>query len=134
MQPPCEVVVSQVLPSFRFLVAKELVTKYHYSQVEAAKKVGTTQAAISQYFDSKRGRRWSKKSNLLSAMKPVAASTARQIATQQVSMVDSIQLFCLFCQSMKRGVVCRIHRDEASLPEGCSVCRSFHYYGKRRSN
>ena len=124
MHPPCELVVRQVLPSFRFLVAKELVTKYHYSQTEAAKKVGITQAAISQYFDSKRGRRWATQSHLLSAIKPVAVSTAEQIAKGGVSIVDSIRLFCLFCQSMKEGPVCTIHRREYLLPKTCLACKT----------
>jgi predicted transcriptional regulator len=123
LHPPCEVVVTQVLPSFRFLVAKELVTKYHYSQSDAAKRVGTTQAAISQYFDSKRGRRWSKQSNLLSTIKPFALSTAKQIAKGEVSMVDTIQLFCMFCQSIKRGPVCSIHRHDSLLPKTCAICK-----------
>jgi len=124
LHPPCEVVVSQVLPSFRFLVAKELVRKHHYSQSEAAKRVGTTQAAISQYFDSKRGQKWSSQPKLLSSLKPFAASTANQIAKGTVSMIESIQLFCTFCQTMKQGTVCHIHRQDASLPETCGVCKS----------
>lgn len=104
-------------------MAKELVTKYHYSQSEAAKRVGTTQAAISQYFDLKRGRRWAKQSDLLSAIKPFAVSTANRIAKGEVSMIDTIQLFCAFCQSMKRGNVCRIHRHDSLLPKTCAICK-----------
>lgn len=55
MRPPCEIVVKQVLPAFRALVAKDLIGKYRFSQVAAAKELGTTQAAISQYLCSKRG-------------------------------------------------------------------------------
>ena len=124
LHPPCEVVVTQVLPSYRFLVAKELVTKHHYSQSEAAKKVGTTQAALSQYFDSKRGRKWAKQVKLLSAIKPFATSTAEQIARDKVSMIDSIHLFCVFCQTMKKGAVCSIHKQESSLPKYCAACRT----------
>ena len=55
MRPPCELVVRYILPTFRSLIAKELVEKYHFSQNDAAKKLGTTQAAISHYLSSKRG-------------------------------------------------------------------------------
>ena len=55
MYPPCEVVGRFVLPIFRSLIAKELIEKYSFTQVEAAEKLGTTQAAISQYIHSKRG-------------------------------------------------------------------------------
>ncbi|MEM2922284.1 MAG: transcriptional regulator [Candidatus Bathyarchaeia archaeon] len=57
MRPPCEEIVKRMLPAFRAMVARELVKKYHYSQVQAATKLGTTQAAISQYLYSKRGGR-----------------------------------------------------------------------------
>jgi len=103
---PCEIVVRQVLPSFRFLVARELVDKHNYSQTDAAKKVGTTQAAISQYFHAKRGRRWSSQSELLHEMGPHAASVAKRIANGKVSTVDSAQLFCVLCKGLRKRGVC----------------------------
>ena len=54
MDPQCEIIGKYVLPIFRSMLAKELVQKYHLSQTEAAKKLGTTQAAVSQYLSSKR--------------------------------------------------------------------------------
>lgn len=123
MRPPCEVIVSQVLPSFRFLVAKQLVEKHRYSQTDAAKRVGTTQAAISQYFYSKRGRRWSSQSKLLSAIRPFAVSVADEIAKGKLSMVDTVEVFCALCAHLKRGVVCGIHRNDALLPKTCAVCK-----------
>jgi predicted transcriptional regulator len=98
--------VRQLLPSFRFLVAKELVENYNYSQTDAAKKVGTTQAAISMYFHAKRGRRWYSQPKLLSAMRPQAASTAKKIAHGKVSTVDSAQLFCTLCQGLRKKGIC----------------------------
>jgi predicted transcriptional regulator len=50
----CETIGKYVLPIFRALVARQLVSTYHLTQVDAAKKIGTTQAAISQYISSKR--------------------------------------------------------------------------------
>jgi len=49
-----ETISKYVMPIFRALVAKEPVTTYKLTQVEAAQKLGTTQAAISQYVNSKR--------------------------------------------------------------------------------
>jgi predicted transcriptional regulator len=98
--------VRQLLPSFRFLVAKELVDNHNYSQTDAARKVGMTQAAISQYFHAKRGRRWSSKSTLLSEIRPQATSIAKRIADGKVSRVDSAQLFCTLCQRLRKKGVC----------------------------
>jgi predicted transcriptional regulator len=50
----CETIGKYVLPVFRAFVAKELVNNHKFTQVEAAQKLGTTQAAISQYLNSKR--------------------------------------------------------------------------------
>jgi predicted transcriptional regulator len=103
---PCETVVRQLLPSFRYLVAKELVHNHSYSQTDAAKRVGTTQAAISQYFHAKRGRRWSSQSKLLSEIEPHAAAVAKKIAHGNASTVDSAELFCALCQGLRKKGLC----------------------------
>ena len=54
MSARCETIGKYVLPVFRSLVAKELINTYHLTQVEAAKRLKTTQAAVSQYINSKR--------------------------------------------------------------------------------
>ncbi len=51
----CELVTRYIMPAVRALVASILVSKYGLTQVEAARKMGTTQAAISYYLNSKRG-------------------------------------------------------------------------------
>jgi len=51
----CEIVVRYILPLFRSVVAKTLIEKHKFTQGEAAEKLGTTQAAISQYIYLKRG-------------------------------------------------------------------------------
>ena len=57
MNPRCEAIGKYVVPLFRSLVAKELINTYNLTQVEAAHRLGTTQAAISQYIHSKRASR-----------------------------------------------------------------------------
>jgi len=55
MKTPCEEVIKEVIPTIRALIAKDLCLKYGFTQIEAAKKLGITQAAISQYISLKRG-------------------------------------------------------------------------------
>jgi predicted transcriptional regulator len=50
-----EVVVQDVLPAVRALVAKQLVEKHKLTQQAAAEKIGVTQAAVSQYNRELRG-------------------------------------------------------------------------------
>jgi predicted transcriptional regulator len=50
-----EIVVQDVLPAVRALVAKQLVEKHKLTQQAAAEKIGVTQAAVSQYNRELRG-------------------------------------------------------------------------------
>jgi len=50
-----EVVVQDVLPAVRAIVARQLVEKHKLTQQAAAEKLGVTQAAVSQYSRELRG-------------------------------------------------------------------------------
>lgn len=53
MMMPCESIVKFLLPAIRAGVAKELYNKYDFNQVEIARKLGITQAAVSKYIAGK---------------------------------------------------------------------------------
>ncbi|MBI4014662.1 MAG: LysR family transcriptional regulator [Candidatus Aenigmarchaeota archaeon] len=53
----CEHFVAEILPSVRAMVARDLITRHGVSQSEAAKILGTTQPAVSQYVRRLRGRK-----------------------------------------------------------------------------
>lgn len=55
-QTPCEFMVWSGLPVIRREIAESLVTDYKLNQKQAAKKLGVTPAAISQYLSGKRGK------------------------------------------------------------------------------
>ncbi len=123
MRPPCETVVRLVLPAFRSLVAKELVEEYGFSQVDAAKELGTTQAAVSQYLGSKRGVKQLKQIESSPSIKLVVSRVASGIAKSELATIDTIGIFCDLCEALrKREVVCDLHRTSAGLPENCHVC------------
>lgn len=124
MRPPCETVVRFVLPAFRSLVAKELVEKYDFSQVDVAKKLGTTQAAISQYISSKRGEKQLKQLESLPLIRSVVSKVASGIATSELATIDTIEIFCSLCEALrKRDVVCVLHHNSAELPQNCHICK-----------
>lgn len=58
MKIPCEIIARHILPAFRSLIAKGLIDEHGFTQVAAAEKLGTTQAAISYYLSSKRGEKY----------------------------------------------------------------------------
>jgi len=125
MRPPCEPVVKLVLPAFRSLVAKELIEKYNFSQVAAAKELGTTQAAISHYLYSKRGEKRMKELEAMSSVLSMANQVASGIATQSLSPFESMLKFCELCKALRtKDLVCDMHKGFIPVPAACDVCRS----------
>jgi len=124
MRPPCEVVSQYLLPAFRSLVAKKLIKEYNFSQVETAKKLGTTQASISHYIYSKRGDKRMKQLESIPLIQSTVKEIARGIATEKISHTDSISIFCKLCATLRnQGVICNLHRDSLfSLPDVCRIC------------
>lgn len=57
MKTICEVMVNDVYPGLRALIAKNLINDFKISQKEAAELIGTTQPAISQYMRALRGKK-----------------------------------------------------------------------------
>lgn len=123
LRPPCEVVVRYLLPAFRSLVAKELVERHNLSQVASASKLGTTQAAVSQYVYSKRGKRGVSELESIPRVRSAVKRIAREIAGEESSSVETTWSFCLLCKSLREQEhVCGLHRQHASLPKNCDMC------------
>ena len=123
MRPPCEIVVRYVLPTFRSLVAKELIEKYSMSQQTAAKKLGTTQAAVSYYLYAKRGDKRMKQLESIPSIRLAANKVAKGIASENFSIIDSMTMFCELCVSLRRkDAICDLHKDFTALPNNCEAC------------
>ena len=104
MSTNCEAVAKQVLPFYRAFVAKELIEKYGCTQVQAAKKLGTTQAAISQYMTSKRGNKDTPKYDAISAdVHEAAAKIAKRMAKTDVSRDEFSAAFCDLCIALRKA-------------------------------
>ncbi len=100
MSARCESIGKFVLPVFRSLVAKELISTYHLTQVEVAKKLKTTQAAVSQYVNSKRAIKGTKEfMDILPQIQDEAKKTARQLANQEITWDAVTMDFCRLCSS-----------------------------------
>jgi predicted transcriptional regulator len=104
MSTSCESIARYLLPLYRSFVAKELIEKYNYTQVEAAKKLGTTQAAISQYMTSKRGHKGIPNyEKVASSVQEAAAKVAKRIATMEMSTEEFSASFCDLCKALQRA-------------------------------
>lgn len=102
MSTSCESVARHILPLYRSFVAKKLIEKYNYTQVQAAKKLGTTQAAISQYVTAKRGRKGIQNYNeIVPFVKSAATKVAKRIATTGMSIEEFNASFCELCRYLQ---------------------------------
>jgi len=98
LDPQCEIVGKYVLPIFRSMLARELVQKYNLSQTETAKKLGTTQAAVSQYLSSKRAYKGIEHvEEFMPRIQVMAQETARKLVNQEISAKDVTPTFCHLC-------------------------------------
>ena len=55
MKIPCELIVTHILPTAKGALAKELVKRHGFTQVQVARLFGVTSAAVSQYVKGVRG-------------------------------------------------------------------------------
>lgn len=114
MDPQCEIIGKYVLPIFRSMLAKELVQKYKLSQTEAAKKLGTTQAAVSQYLSSKRAYKGMEHvEEYLPKIQAMAAETAQKLVNKEISAGDITPNFCSLCVTFCR----KAEAPESSKPD-----------------
>jgi predicted transcriptional regulator len=103
MDPQCEIIGKYVLPIFRSMLAKELVQKYNLSQTAAAKKLGTTQAAVSQYLSSKRAFKGMEQvEEFLPKLQVMAEETARKLVDKEIAAGDITVDFCKLCVTFCR--------------------------------
>jgi predicted transcriptional regulator len=104
MSASCEAFARHVLPLYRSLVAKELIEKYGYTQVETAKKLGTTQAAISQYVTSKRGiKRIPNYDKIAPQVQLTAAKVAKRLSKRKMSPEQFSASLCDLCTLLRKA-------------------------------
>jgi len=102
MSTQCEIIAKHILPIFRSMLAKELVQTHHFSQTETAKKLGTTQAAISQYLNSKRAYKGTNQiEEFLPQIQTLATETAKKIADNKTTNPENITPhICNLCTTL----------------------------------
>ncbi len=120
MKLPCEIIIWYVLPAVRKEIVRNLINDHNYTQAKAAKKLGMTEAAISQYLSGKRGEMNIKDEDILEMIK----QSADRIDKGDDSSV--IIEMCHICESIKNSdILARIYLEQVGkpLPESyiCSV-------------
>jgi predicted transcriptional regulator len=122
MKPVCEIIVQEILPSVRAMVAVKLTKTYGLSQEQAAKRMGTTQPAISQYKREIRGHR-SRVFSQDPRLAEMVEDIAKKAASGELAAHDITPEFCRVCKYLRsRGVMCELHRELSPSLQECNVC------------
>ena len=121
MLQPQEVVVAKLLPTIRARLAKELLRTHKMKQVDVAKSMGITQAAVSHYNTQSRGvdqdllRRFPE-------IKGFVDSLAERIA-HGMSMSQQISTINDFCANlMLTARFCDYHKNLGDIDPTCTAC------------
>ncbi len=122
MKTFCEIIVSNVLPALRAIIADELSTSYNLSQVEISKKLGMTQPAISQYRRDLRGQRTKIITSNQKVMELVKR-LAHDISVGEVGPKDLHKRFCAICKTIREeGLLCKLHESACPSLCACDIC------------
>jgi len=124
MKTPCELVVGKILPSLRASVVKELSGKHDMKQSEIARKLGITQASVSQYLSAARAGDTS-----IIERFPKILSYAEDISERIVAGESKRQWYGVICEACRDiredDEFCRMHRIATNI-SGCDICKKHH--------
>lgn len=112
-----EVEAFYIIPAVRRELAKHLVA-LGLTQRDVAKKLGVTDAAVSQYLSNKRGTAYEYDAHIIAAMQ-TAAKNIRDADSEHV-LRKEMELLCTLLK--KEKVICAIHKKNTTVKDGCSSC------------
>lgn len=118
----CELIVFDVLPTARGAIARSLIEKHGYNQVQVAEKFGVTGSAISQYLKGIRG-----------GSKVIDNSSKREDFYEMIEKaadaisegLDATEILCTICNFVKSsGLINDLYaaRGSTGVPPICSEC------------
>ncbi|RLJ03236.1 MAG: hypothetical protein DRP11_01270, partial [Candidatus Aenigmatarchaeota archaeon] len=111
MKPICEIIAKELLPAARALIARDLIEKHGLTQKEAARRLGMTQPAISQYKQHLRGR----KARILDSTQFISEgleNISSGLAANQINGMEATFEWCELCRRIKSsGILCELHRE-----------------------
>ena len=115
---PQEIEVRYILPAIRKELAKVLVNDHSLSQKEAAKILGITEAAVSQYRHSKRANEVVFSPKIIEEIRK-SAFTILNDRDRQKFLGEMHRLANL---TNVKQIVCDIHRSQSKDLAKCNVC------------
>ena len=114
---PQEIEVWYVLPALRREFTKSLISDYGLAQKEAAKLLGLTESAISQYLKLKRAKEVQFTKEVLGEIKQAAG---RMVKNNHLAPIEFVRVSQLL--SVKKAI-CKIHQGSVMhFDQNCEVC------------
>ncbi len=118
MKAPCEIIMWYILPSIRKEIAKAMIKNHGLNQKEAAKRLGITDAAISQYLSAKRGKVKITDPDILRNIK---ISAKRIIEGNEKNLIEETCRICgLLRKSKTFSDICKVHLGDLAF--ACVYC------------
>ena len=113
---PQEIEVWYIIPAIRRELAKSMVD-LGLTQKQVAKRMGITEAAVSQYLSSKRA----KEVVFSNAVLEEIRKSAEKITEDKSTAVPEMMRLTKLTGVMQ--VMCDLHKkQDVSLPKGCDIC------------
>jgi len=126
VKPPCEMVVNKILPSVRGELVRILSAEHGMRQTEIAEMLGITQASVSQYLNSSRGR-----DKLLLEIFPEIETDMKDVARDMLGDVNntdkkqiSFKLWCNICTKILTDEKFFTYLKNQNVVDECAICYS----------
>jgi predicted transcriptional regulator len=119
MKPPCELIVTRVLPTIRAAIVKTLIEDYKMKQLEISKLLGISQSAVSQYYTSARA----VDKNLIKTF-PEIEKYAKEVAKKVVNgkMKSNQIILCEPCMNIRKKKKFDNVLEEFLELRKCKIC------------
>ena len=115
---PQEIEVRYILPAIRRELARIFIEDHKFSQKEAAKILGLTEAAISQYQHYKRA----KEVVFSDAVTDEIRKSAERILAEKSKQRLIAEMYRKSNLTTVKQILCDLHRSQSKELENCNVC------------
>ncbi|MDE1852234.1 MAG: hypothetical protein KGI38_00620 [Thaumarchaeota archaeon] len=120
---PYEIVAKSALPALRAMVAKRLQGDYHFTQQQVAKRLGVTQASVSNYARKTRGMMVNLESDRTVAK--AADKIAKELSSDSPDGREALRSMTEVLDYIRfNKMMCVLHGDlePGFQVEGCYAC------------
>jgi len=120
---PYEIVAKSALPALRAMVAKRLQEEFHLTQQQVARRLGVTQASISNYARKTRGMMVNLESDTTVAK--AADRIAKELSSEHPDNREALRSMTEVLDYIRfNRLMCALHGDlEPGFPtDGCYAC------------